>query len=218
MVPRLFRCASRSRLTGFSLVEILVSIGIISLLMTLLVPAVGRMQDSGRASKCLSNLRQLGVAVAAFAADNEGYTPSGELDSNWIIRTWPYVYPDKKYTQFGAVPELPTILAGTIYECQQAKFDKNVDHKRSYGFNNYLGDFYKPSPDKIFALPKPSMAAMIADNKNESALNRSTINPRHSNKANVLFADGHVAPTTLTPAITDNATYIDPFWGRSSSN
>ena len=60
---------------AFTLIELLVVIAIIAILAALLLPVLGRSKESGRATACLSNLRQLGLAVQMFAHDNENKLP-----------------------------------------------------------------------------------------------------------------------------------------------
>ena len=63
--------------SGFTLVELLVTIAIIALLAGLLLPALASAKQAGRKASCISNLRQLGIAVHAYASDFNGNIPYG---------------------------------------------------------------------------------------------------------------------------------------------
>jgi prepilin-type N-terminal cleavage/methylation domain-containing protein/prepilin-type processing-associated H-X9-DG protein len=62
-----------SRRRGFTLVELLVVIGIIALLISILLPALNKAREASRVAACLSNLRQLGNIHATYVAENKGY-------------------------------------------------------------------------------------------------------------------------------------------------
>jgi prepilin-type N-terminal cleavage/methylation domain-containing protein/prepilin-type processing-associated H-X9-DG protein len=70
---------------GFTLIELLVTIGIVVLLMAILLPALTSAREQSRTVVCSSNLRQLGIAFAAYSMRNKGYTLPGYADTSTVV-------------------------------------------------------------------------------------------------------------------------------------
>src|SRR5262249_46592877 len=60
---------------GFTLIELLVVIAVIGILAALLLPALGRVKEKGRFTACLTNLRQVNLAIRLYAEDNADSLP-----------------------------------------------------------------------------------------------------------------------------------------------
>lgn len=65
----------QSRSRAFSLIELLVVIAIIALLASLLLPVIGKSKEHGRSTACLSNLRQIGIALQIYVQDHDNKMP-----------------------------------------------------------------------------------------------------------------------------------------------
>src|SRR5688500_4065280 len=84
---------------GFTLVELLVVIGIIAVLISILLPALSRARESAYTTQCLSNLRQVGLYLNLYANEHKGFLPP-QVPS--YIRGMPAVtrdYIDQRYTK-----------------------------------------------------------------------------------------------------------------------
>src|SRR6185295_3515602 len=84
---------------AFSLVELIVVIGIIAVLVAMLAPVLSVANESARAVRCSSQLRQIGQGIFSYAANNRGVTPpwggrfridesSDPLSRGWIAMLW----------------------------------------------------------------------------------------------------------------------------------
>ncbi|EIQ01845.1 prepilin-type N-terminal cleavage/methylation domain-containing protein [Opitutaceae bacterium TAV1] len=79
---------------GFTLVELLAVIAIIGVLAGITIPVVSSVRTTARQARCISNLRQIGVAITGYCHDHNGSFPntahSGETANSWIHKLSPW--------------------------------------------------------------------------------------------------------------------------------
>ena len=111
---------------GFTLIEVLVVVGIMGLLMTILLPALNRARQYARSSACKSNLHQLGIGMTMYLHQYDVY-PSHQ----WIFPG------DRRLRWFNAMAML---LKSYEFQGCAAVRDWEVGRNNSYGYNyKYLG-------------------------------------------------------------------------------
>lgn len=214
---------------GFTLIELLTVIAIIGILASILIPTIGKVRQTAKNTRCVSNLRQWGQAIVLYANDNKGnyvirgLTPSGR-DMTWVaVATKPE---DMHYS-----PYLDNSKAqGDLRACPA---------HGSYPDINFTYYINRPrqgnAVSALNAVPlhkarTPSRLMLVSDYDTSAAANngyciigtgglQTYVTPlfaspdkdRHAGRANMVFADGHVQAVSQADIIAngDSWTRLD---------
>ncbi len=127
------RCIMENRrhqsCSAFTLVELLVVIGIIALLISILLPALNAAKESARVATCLSNLRQIGQAMQTYIADNKGYIVPGSYrdtsqapNANGYLtyEAWTTILVARKYLPYPPCTSDKPPFANNVFYCPSA--------------------------------------------------------------------------------------------------
>lgn len=134
-------CSPNPRLRAFTLIELLVVIAIIAVLAGLLLPVLGKVQETANSTKCASNLRQIGTAINSYANDNDNDLPgplsvdqfptfnaggSGVDDYSLAKKLSKYLGTDEKGSGTSAAAERTNIFICPSYQRQKPTLDAPV--------------------------------------------------------------------------------------------
>jgi prepilin-type processing-associated H-X9-DG protein/prepilin-type N-terminal cleavage/methylation domain-containing protein len=211
---------------AFTLVELLVVLATIAILAALLLPTLARARESARSIQCLSQMRQLGLAVRLYADENGDEFPRSQHSAFTHGQlTWGRALAP----QLGGDTTTWTNLLRTLYRCPTDRRPQGW----SYGLNVYfeLGDDddYPGKPQtwrRVGDVPHPSANVLFAENASgadhimpnfwtASSDAVDVASRRHAGTANYTFVDGH-AEARAFGTIYDPAQQID-LWNPASA-
>ena len=120
---------------GFTLIELLVVLAIVSLLAALLFPAFARARERARSTTCLSNMRQLGLAVFQYAGDEDSRFPYAGDPEDLHTDYWKFAHGGQYWPQIqkmqAANQSLPVVLQAYVKDPRlwQCPSDTGFDAK-----------------------------------------------------------------------------------------
>ncbi len=207
----------KSAIKGFTLIELLVVVAIIAVLVSILLPALGRARESARLAICSSHLKQVFFMIHRYAEDFNGYLPLNSFRRpNGTWQDWRYTMQVLGYRQH---------WDSEIYNCPSQASYKGVAKTVAYGLNYYITYnqwFHGAKLRRITDIEWPSYTSLSGD-RDGSVYVYTTWNcfsernywAIHGGQqfVNVLYIDGHVS-SRLGSDIPADTTNI--FWYGNS--
>lgn len=114
------KAARSGKTAGFTLVELLVVIGIIAVLIAVLLPTLAKAREQANAAACMSNMRQISMAGLMFANEHKGYLIKFWYNDKPLMRgteTWGYRWPQYGWTYILNL----TIKNKNVFDCPSVR-------------------------------------------------------------------------------------------------
>jgi prepilin-type N-terminal cleavage/methylation domain-containing protein/prepilin-type processing-associated H-X9-DG protein len=151
------RCRGFARRPAFTLVELLVVVGIIAVLIAILLPAMARARDQARRTQCMAQLRNMGQSIWMYAGENKGKIPQHASTGPQPYWLWDVAFPTRdamvKPPQEGQI--LPAGGARQVLYCPSFaeqnvdelwQFDSNKDGTPDFTVLGYVFMGFRPDP------------------------------------------------------------------------
>jgi general secretion pathway protein G len=200
-----------SRTQGFTIVELLVVLAVIALLLGLLVPVLGHVNERARSLRCLANLRCIGQAVSLYCEGQKGQFPLSSHAARSLVSDSAWL---QSLQIFGATPEVRLCPSDPDRAAKATSYATNEHFEPLTPGIDFNPVTRAPivggrtiAYRKLSSLPRPAAVIYAYEPEGNGtidhlhthqilsveALQRSVAVTRHDGAANYLFADGHVA-------------------------
>lgn len=191
---------------GFTLLELLVALAIITILGGLITAAVQSARNNAALVECTGNLKQWGTALGLYLAEHDGATPyrgQGKQplqdisrDDDWFNALPPY-FNSPPYKDLVSTGQAPQPGQHSVFVCPTATREIGANYFMAYAMNFFLSQRNLPEPQRIQQIPQPERTVFMADGPggHSSAYpvqDTYSVKAPHSHWANLVFLDGHV--------------------------